>query len=78
MIEKRIFNFAIWLVAVSVLLAILTSCSPFDPYAGLQATTPAPLTVRSAEAPERDWRWGIHNLGDWTLTLTAHNGKAGH
>jgi N-acetylmuramoyl-L-alanine amidase len=35
-IEKRIFDFCIWLVAASVFLAVLSSCNP---YQGLQTAT---------------------------------------
>ena len=32
-IEKRLFNFSLWLIAVCILAAVLTSCNP---YQGLQ------------------------------------------
>jgi hypothetical protein len=46
-IETKMFNFALWLVCLSVLMAILTSCSP---YQGLQIGTPTPRAQPIATA----------------------------
>jgi hypothetical protein len=79
-VEKRMFDFALWLIAVSLLAAILTSCTGFDPYAGLQpiAKVTSSTIVEFHHSPTRDERWDVHNLGDWRLSPTTQNGKAGH
>ena len=50
-IEKRIFNFSIWIIWVTALLVILTSCNP---YAGIHPTaepTAAAVTATPRSAP---------------------------
>jgi len=81
--SKLIIDGALLFFAVCVLVILITSCAPFDPYAGLQvptATAAAQMTttVNKVSTLQRDERWGFHNLGDWTLTLTIQNRKAGH
>ena len=42
-IEKRFANLSFWLIAVSILLAIITSCSPY-------VSTPTPTPTQAATA----------------------------
>lgn len=48
-IEKKMFDFAKWLVVGSILLAILTSCSPYMPAAATATPTPAPSVTATAQ-----------------------------
>ncbi len=51
-IEKRIFDFALWLIAVCVLLALLTSCSPYaESYAEPTATARGSPTITRTPTP---------------------------
>ena len=45
-IEKRIFDLSLWLLSVTVLLMLLTSCNP---YAGLTTPTQAPTVTATAQ-----------------------------
>lgn len=47
-IEEKFFKFALGLICLSVLLAMLTSC---DPYAGLQTATPTAVSIVTAASP---------------------------
>lgn len=40
--EKRLFDFAKWLICAAVLLAAFTACSPYD---GLRTATPTPAAT---------------------------------
>jgi uncharacterized protein YgiM (DUF1202 family) len=50
-IEERIFNFALRFVLGCIVLAILTSCSPFD---GLQIATGTPAPTVTATATQSE------------------------
>lgn len=49
--EKRLFDFAIWLVALSVLLAILTSCNPYEELQTATTTTQPTKVPPAGQSP---------------------------
>jgi hypothetical protein len=77
--EKRIFNLTVWLLAITALAVILTSCA-FDPYAGLSAPTAtapaAVITVTPSPIPHY-WTLAAGNPWHFTISQAEHSAEKG-
>lgn len=74
-LEKRIFDFCIWLVAVCILLAVLTSCNPYMPATTTPTATANPNAMLGLPPPLPYWQ--LAALHPWQ-SIEISNSKAGH